>query len=155
MTGRKMIAYDPSLKRLARKLRNNSTMSEVLLWRCLKGKQVLGCDFDRQKPIDKYIVDFYCKKLKLAIEIDGSTHNSKIDEDRMRQERLESLGIRFLRFSDGDVKRNLEGIVEEIGKWIVANGPTPSPSREGTGPTPAPPQEGIPTPFDSPPMEGI
>jgi very-short-patch-repair endonuclease len=142
MTQKTIISYDPNLKELARRLRNNSTMSEVLLWRCLKGKQVLGYDFDRQKPIDKYIVDFYCKELRLAIEIDGSTHDKKIHEDVMRQGRLESLGIRFLRFRDGDVKRNLEGVVGEIRKWIKGTAPTPSPSQEGI-PTPYPSKEGI------------
>jgi very-short-patch-repair endonuclease len=142
MTERPIIRYDSKLKKLARELRTNSTMSEVLLWRCLKRKQVLGYDFDRQKPIDRYIVDFYCKELRLAIEIDGSTHDAKAREDGMRQERLESLGVRFLRFRDGDVKRNLEGVVEEIRKWIRENIPTPHPSREGI-PTPSPSQEGI------------
>lgn len=126
-----VIPYEPGLKELSRQLRNNGTVSEALLWRCLKKKQVLGYDFDRQKPIDRYIVDFYCKKLKLAIEIDGSTHNDKTEEDRMRQGRLESFGVRFLRFRDGDVKKNLEGVVEEIRKWIKGNQPTPGPSQEG------------------------
>jgi very-short-patch-repair endonuclease len=65
---RKIIPYNHKLKQLARNLRNNSTLAEVLLWRELKGKQVRGYDFHRQKPIDKYIVDFYCPDLLLAIE---------------------------------------------------------------------------------------
>lgn len=137
-----IIPYEPSLKELARRLRNNGTVSEALLWRCLKHRQVLGYDFDRQKPIDKYIVDFYCKELMLAIEIDGSTHDGKAHEDKMRQDRLESLGVRFLRFYDGDVKRNLEGVVEEIRKWIGVNGPIPTHQLERK-PTPGPSEEGI------------
>jgi very-short-patch-repair endonuclease len=143
MTRNPILSYDPNLKKLARQLRNSSTMSEVLLWRCLKSKQILGYDFDRQKPIDKYIVDFYCKELRLAIEIDGSTHDKKVHEDGMRQERLESLGVRFLRFRDGDVKRNLEGVVGEIRKWISENAPTPVHPKKKNAPTPAPPKEGI------------
>jgi very-short-patch-repair endonuclease len=80
-----------------------------------------GYDFDRQRPIDRYIVDFYCKDLKLAIEIDGSSHDSeeaKINDD-IRQERLESLGVRFLRFTDADVKRNIEMVVDSIDLWIT------------------------------------
>ena len=142
MREKTIIPYDPNLTKLAGRLRKNSTMSEVLLWRCLNRKQILGYDFDRQRPIDTYIVDFYCKELKLAIEIDGATHNDKVHEDRTRQERLESLGVKFLRFRDGDVKGNLEGVVEEIRKWIRKNAPTPAPPRERT-PTPAPPEEGI------------
>jgi very-short-patch-repair endonuclease len=79
-----------------------------------------GYDFDRQRPIDRYIVDFYCKNLKLAIEIDGSSHDgeeAKVN-DRIRQERLESLGVRFLRFTDADVKQRMELVVGEIDRWI-------------------------------------
>jgi very-short-patch-repair endonuclease len=86
----------------------------------LKRKQMRGYDFDRQKPIDRYIVDFYCKDLKLAIEIDGSSHDgeeAKIN-DEIRQERLESLGVRFSRFTDADVKRNMEMVVDSIELWI-------------------------------------
>jgi very-short-patch-repair endonuclease len=108
------------LKELARKLRQNMTLSEVLLWQRLKRKQMRGYDFDRQRPIDRYIVDFYCKDLKLAIEIDGSSHDGEEARinDEIRQERLESLGVRFLRFNDVDVKRNMEMVVDSIEQWI-------------------------------------
>jgi len=117
---REIIDYEPYLKQLARKLRQNMTLGEVLLWQRLKRKQMLGYDFDRQRQIDRYIVDFYCKDLKLAIEIDGSSHDgeeAKIN-DEIRQERLESLGVRFLRFTDADVKRNMEMVVDSIEQWI-------------------------------------
>lgn len=129
MKRKKIIPYNRKLKELARQLRKNSTLSEVLLWKYLKGGQMLCYDFDRQKPIDDYIVDFFCSELMLAVEIDGNTHNYKIEEDIMRQERLESLGIRFLRFTDKDVKQNIEGIVITIENWIREH--TPFPSREG------------------------
>lgn len=129
MERKKIIPYNRNLKELARQLRKNSTLSEVLLWKYLNGKQMLCYDFDRQKPIDDYIVDFFCSKLMLAIEIDGDTHNYKIEEDIMRQERLESLGIRFLRFTDKDVKQNIEGVVTTIENWIREH--TPNPSQEG------------------------
>jgi len=115
---RKIIPYDPKLKELARELRNNSTLSEVLLWKVLKGKQMCGYDFHRQKPIDKYIVDFYCPDLLLAIEIDGVSHFGKAEYDEQRQRRLESLGVRFLRFTDSDVKTNLDSVVKAIEQWI-------------------------------------
>jgi very-short-patch-repair endonuclease len=117
---REIIGYERYLKELARKLRQNMTLGEVLLWQRLKRKQMRGYDFDRQKPIDRYIVDFYCKDLKLAIEIDGSSHDgeeAKIN-DEIRQERLESLGVRFLRFTDADVKRNMEMVVDSLDHWI-------------------------------------
>ena len=91
MKRKTIIPYDPKLKDLARQLRKNSTLSEVLLWNYLKGKQMLGYDFDRQKLIDNYIVDFFCNELMLAIEIDGDTHNDKIDKDEFRQKKLEGL----------------------------------------------------------------
>ena len=95
---RKIIPYNPKLKEYARKLRNNSTLSEVLLWNHLKGKQMKGFDFHRQKPIDNYIVDFYCSELLLAIEVDGGSHDraDAVVKDRVRQRRLESLGVKFL-----------------------------------------------------------
>jgi very-short-patch-repair endonuclease len=117
---REIIGYEGYLKELARKLRQNMTLSEVLLWQRLKRKQMRGYDFDRQRPIDRYIVDFYCKNLKLAIEIDGSSHDGEAAKvnDEIRQERLESLGVRFLRFTDADVKRNMEMVLDSIEQWI-------------------------------------
>jgi len=115
---RKIIPYNPKLKQLARNLRNNSTLSEMLLWEYLKGKQMRGFDFHRQKPIDNFIVDFFCSELMLAIEIDGDSHDWKAEEDEQRQKRLESLGVRFLRFQDIDVKQNMDGILKVIEDWI-------------------------------------
>jgi very-short-patch-repair endonuclease len=91
-----MVPYKPHLKQLARELRNNSTLSEILLWRHLKGKQMMGFDFHRQKPIDRYIVDFYCSELRLAVEVDGDSHDDRFEIDTYRQRRLENMGIRFL-----------------------------------------------------------
>ena len=69
------------MKQIAQMLRKNMTLSEILLWQQLKGKQLLGYDFHRQKPIDEYVVDFYCPKLKLVIEIDGDSHEGKEEAD--------------------------------------------------------------------------
>ena len=92
-----------------------------------------GYDFDRQRPIDEFIVDFYCKDLMLAIEIDGGSHNSDEaqEKDQIRQKRLESLGVRFLRFDDREVKKDLNNVLMEICGWIESNQPTPNPSQEG------------------------
>ena len=137
MKRKNIFQYNPKLKERSRYLRNNSTLSEVLLWRHLKGKQVHGFDFDRQKPIDNYIVDFFCNELMLAIEIDGDSHNSKVEYDKCRQTRLESFGLCFLRFSDLHVKRNMEGVIGTIESWILGNKPTlpfGHPSQEGNKP---------------------
>ena len=114
-------------------MRKSGTLSEVLLWRYLKGKKVLGYDFDRQKPIDNFIVDFFCNELMLAIEIDGVSHENKGEEDGARQSRLESLGVRFLRFYDSDIKENIQGVLWVIEDWIRKHKdePTPCPSQEG------------------------
>ncbi|WP_420316991.1 endonuclease domain-containing protein [Ekhidna sp.] len=116
---RKIIPYNPRLIPLAKKLRMDMTLSEVLLWQELKNKQ-LGVRFSRQIPIDEFIVDFYCKDLMLAIEIDGNSHNNedKPEKDRSRQKRLESLGILFLRFHDIDVKTKIKWVLNEIDHWI-------------------------------------
>jgi very-short-patch-repair endonuclease len=73
-----------------------------------------GYQFLRQKPLNNYIVDFFCYELMLVIEIDGDSHDYRCKEDQRRQKRLESLGITFLRFSDVDVKRNMEGVLQSI-----------------------------------------
>ncbi|MGV8075502.1 MAG: endonuclease domain-containing protein [Syntrophobacteraceae bacterium] len=114
MTRRQILPYNPKLKALARELRNRSTLSEVLLWNQLKGSQVRGSQFLRQKPIDNYILDFFCYDLMLAIEIDGQSHDNKVEEDAIRQQRLESFGIVILRFLDIEVKRNMEGVIQSI-----------------------------------------
>ncbi len=118
MKRRKIIPYNPKLKEYARKLRNNSTFTEILLWDYLKGKRMYGYDFDRQKPIDNYIVDFYCKDLMLAIEIDGESHYGKKSKDVARDKKLNQLGITVLRFDDLDVKYDLEKVLEKIEAWI-------------------------------------
>ena len=117
---RKIIPYKPSLKKIARRLRKESTIAEVLLWKKLRDKQMLGFDFHRQKPIDRFIVDFFCNELRLAIEIDGSSHENVEGQkkDTGRQNSLESLGIRFLRFKESEVRRNIRGVLEIIEEWI-------------------------------------
>ena len=118
---RKIISYNPALKEKARQLRNDSTKTEILLWTFLKGRQLRGYDFHRQKPIDEYIVDFFCNELMFAIEIDGVSHIGKEMYDTERQNRLEKLGVRFLRFKDDDVFYNCDYVVKEIEKWVDNN----------------------------------
>lgn len=114
-----IIPYNPNLKNIARQLRKNGTLSEVLLWQQLKGKAIVGYDFHRQKPIGNFIVDFFCPQCLLAIEIDGYSHNEKAEADIIRQQELEGLGISFLRFTDADIKENLDGVVLYIENWLA------------------------------------
>ena len=124
------IYYEKYLKDYARQLRNNSTKSEITLWLELKGKQMMGYDFHRQKPIDQYIVDFFCNKLRLAIELDGLSHQYEEvqEKDLIKERRLNELGIHVLRFQDeevmndmGNVLREIEGYIEEFEKTHTPN----------------------------------
>ncbi len=107
-----ILPYNPKLKDLAKKLRQQGILSEVLLWKKIKNKS-LGFEFHRQVPIDNFIVDFYCHELMLAIEIDGNSHlNSEIQiYDSVRQDVLEKLGVIFIRFNDLDVKKNMNDVI--------------------------------------------
>ena len=106
----RIIYYRKANKAFAIKLRNESTYAEALLWKYIRNRS-LGVQFHRQVPLDKFIVDFYCHELKLAIEIDGITHEGSEAEqrDETRQKRLEDLGVSFIRFADNDVKTNIQG----------------------------------------------
>ncbi|HEY5123144.1 MAG TPA: endonuclease domain-containing protein [Ignavibacteria bacterium] len=111
--------YNKKLKPIARKLRKNSTKSEVNLWlKLLKARKLKGYQFLRQRPIDKYIVDIFCKELKLIIELDGMTHINNESYDNERENYLKNLGYNFIRFSDNDVMNNLNGVAMYLENWI-------------------------------------
>ena len=124
------IYYEPYLKELARQLRNNATKSEIKLWNCLKRDQLYGYDFHRQKPIDRFIVDFFCNKLRLAIECDGYSHQiiEVVQKDTIKTKRLNELGIHVLRFSDWQILNDTENVIRAIEAYILdfeENGYTP------------------------------
>ena len=111
-----IIHYNPKLKALAAQLRSQGTQSEILLWNQLKGSQMNGFRFIRQKPIGDYIVDFYCKEVGLVIELDGLSHQSSevMDLDERKQSYLESIGLKVIRFEDEDVIRDLPNVMRVI-----------------------------------------
>ena len=113
----KIIPYEPHLKEYAKILRKNSTLSEVLLWNKIKNK-AFDVQFHRQVPILNYIVDFYCHEINLAIEIDGDSHLYKYDYDLKRQSEIEKYNIKFIRFSDADVKNNMFSILLSLEEVI-------------------------------------
>ena len=80
---------------------------------------MMGYQFMRQKPIKKYIVDFYCSTLKLVVEIDGESHYGKLEKDKERQNELKQIGLSFLRFDDLDIKFRMEEVLTKIRTWIV------------------------------------
>ena len=104
----------------AEALRKNMTESELLLWEELRGKKFHGLKFRRQHPIQTFIADFYCHKLKLIIEIDGGYHEteSQFELDKLRTEVLEFNDVRVIRFTNYDVVNNIEKVLSEIEKYI-------------------------------------
>jgi len=112
------IQYNKNLKDFSKILRGNSTFSEVLLWNELKAGKLRGYKFNRQKPLSKYIADFYCKKISLIIEVDGYTHNEKQQKDKERQKSLEKMGINFLRFDDMEIKFDMLNVLRKIEDFI-------------------------------------
>ena len=120
MNKRRIIPYNPKLKELARNLRNNSTKSEIILWLKLKNKQMYGYDFHRQKPIDNYILDFFCNELMLGIEVDGYSHEllEVFNKDIKKTAEMKKHGITILRFSDYQVLHDMENVLRAIEYFI-------------------------------------
>ncbi|MGY3211287.1 endonuclease domain-containing protein [Mucilaginibacter sp. HD30] len=118
---RKLIPYKPYLKELARKLRNDSTLGEVLLWRELSNKKMYSFDFHRQKPLLNYIVDFYCYELDLVIEIDGfyHTHEEISATDKKREDELRQWGLIILRFREQDIRKDMVNVLRTIDAHIA------------------------------------
>jgi very-short-patch-repair endonuclease len=108
--------YNTELKNFSRQLRKNMTEAEKLLWSKLRCRQLKGLQVYRQRIIGNYIVDFYCPKANLIVELDGGQHYSAegIQKDTIRDEYLKSQGYTVLRFSDREVFANLEGVIEKI-----------------------------------------
>ena len=111
-----MLPYNINLKQYSRQLRENMTDAERHLWAKIRMKQLKGYQFYRQKPIGDYIVDFYCPKAKLVIEVDGSQHFSGevTEDDRIRDAYMNSLGLKVLRFTNTDILTHIHGVVESI-----------------------------------------
>ena len=117
-------------------LRQESPRAERLLWKKLKGKQVHGQKFRRQVGINRYVVDFYCPQIGLVIEVDGGSHTaSKFDEerDKYRQNEIERLNIRFLRFNNDDVYLRLNEVMDMIYNEVhaILTSPNPLLRKEG------------------------
>jgi very-short-patch-repair endonuclease len=115
-----MLHYDKDLKPLSQNLRRNATEAERYLWSKLRGKQLKNLQFYRQKLINRYIVDFYCPKARLVIELDGGQHYEEAgrNKDRIRDEALKESGLKVLRFSDRDVFENTDEVMEKIWSYL-------------------------------------
>ena len=113
---RKLIPYNPYIKELARKLRTNSTLGEILLWKELHNRQMDGHDFHRQKPLLNYIVDFYCSELDSIIEIDRQyhTYEEQYKLDLLREKELEAYNLTILRFTEKEVRGDMVNVLRTI-----------------------------------------
>ena len=103
----------------AKSLRNNLTQEEMILWGRLK-EDIANYKFRRQHPVSNYIVDFYCHKLKLVIEVDGSIHSSEENHklDEIRQKNIEKLGLIVFRFTNEDVRNKIENVLDKINQFV-------------------------------------
>ncbi len=115
-----MLRYNNRLKEYSRRLRKNTTDAEKMLWSNIRGKQLKGYQFYRQKPIGNFVADFYCPKGSLVIELDGGQHYSEEEKvkDNNRDKCMEGMGLKVLRFSDRDVFENLKGVIEKIWSYL-------------------------------------
>ena len=111
-----MEAYNKTLKQHSRQLRRDMTDAEQHLWQYLRRKQIHNVQFNRQKPLLNYIVDFYCAKVKLVIELDGSQHFEQDyqHKDCVRDQALAELGLLTLRYDNRQVLTELDTVVQEI-----------------------------------------
>ena len=111
-----MIPYNKKLKARSRELRSSMTDAEISLWSKVRRKQLHGLQFYRQKPLGKYIVDFYCPSARLVIEVDGGQHYTEEGQakDSRRDADLSTMGLNVLRFSNLDVVRNVDGVIAEV-----------------------------------------
>ncbi|UMQ42980.1 endonuclease domain-containing protein [Chryseobacterium sp. Y16C] len=113
------LPYNPKLKPLLNGKRKAGILSEVLFWKQVRARSFHRIDFDRQRIIGNYIVDFYAKTLGLVIEIDGWSHDVKEPYDMDRQKYLESLGLYVFRITDFDIKNNLSVVMKELEDFII------------------------------------
>ena len=107
----------------ARDLRERETPSEKMLWEKLSKKQLLGYKFRRQHPFGRYILDFYCHKKKLVIELDGAYHNDKLQrwQDEERTKFLKEAGLKVIRFENKEVLQNIDTVIQAIANQLVEN----------------------------------
>lgn len=112
-----------------KELRKSMTPQELKLWYCLRNKK-LGVKFRRQHGIGPYIVDFYCKENNLVIELDGAQHKDEKEYDKERNNYMETLGIKVLRFWNSEIDKNTEEVLQKIKTYIHPSGlKTTSPSQ--------------------------
>ena len=124
-----LCSYNKKLQPFANKLRKEMTKAEACLWKyVLRAGQMNGYKFNRQRPVLNYIADFMCKELRLIIEVDGITHDTKLEKDEHRTDELRRAGFNVFRFTDEEVLTNIHGVAAEIERIIeeITSPGTPS-----------------------------
>ena len=119
------LPFNPELKARAKELRKAGMLHEALLWNQLKRKKLNGLDFDRQKIIGNYIVDFYCAENSVVIEADGLSHQGREDYDARRDDYLKSLGLTVIRIGVKGILQNMEGVLELLRNHPALTGTPP------------------------------
>jgi adenine-specific DNA-methyltransferase len=107
------------MRPLGRELRKAPTPAEKALWQAIRKKKVAGARFQRQRSFERYLPDFYCPEVKLAIEVDGPIHDQQQDADAFRQLYLEDVGLYVLRFRNDDVLKRLPAVLTAIAQAVV------------------------------------
>lgn len=113
------LPYNPELTNRAKSLRKGYNFAEVVFWKQVRNKTFWGIDFDRQKIIGNYIVDFYVKKLGLVIEIDGESHNNKEVYDLKREHYMISQGVTIFKTTNFRIIHDLENVMKELESFII------------------------------------
>ena len=130
--GLAFLPYKKNLTERARENRKNPTKAESKIWNeVLRMRQFADHKFLRQKPIDNYIVDFYCPELRLVIEIDGDSHAEAVEYDAERTRILQSLGLTVVRYTNDDVINNIQGVYDDLSEQIEKLTPPPPPLVRG------------------------
>ena len=126
----RVIRGQPDYLDIKRRLRSNMTGPEARLWSRLRARQLQGLKFRRQHGIGPYIVDFYCPEQSLVIEVDGDSHADadQVVKDKQREQYLQSLGLRVIRYINDDIVKNLDGVLEDLAERISSRSTSPRPS---------------------------
>ena len=131
------LPFNPRLKLRARANRKAGVLAEIIFWKQVHKRKFFGIDFDRQRIIGNYIVDFYCKALGLIVEIDGTSHNAKVEYDTKRDNFLISLNLTVFHISSLRIENDLDNVMDELKLFIVKNFQVQPPRPSGS-----PPKEG-------------
>ncbi len=114
MKSKRIRGTTPGIIAAARRLRQNLTSAEKILWEALRNRQLDGLRFRCQHAVGSFVVDFYCAECRLAVEVDGEIHEQRVDYDTARTTKLQQFGLRVIRFRNQEVMTNLDKVLQQI-----------------------------------------